>query len=386
MKELTLKDFFADYPHISLATEKDNQDILDFYHQRSLTSKESDIIYERGNDFFAFLKERSPSSLVLIMRDDNGVMQGMGVLSFRSGFIDSKPTTIGYLGDLRVKLNRKLIREWRLMYANLMRLSPAMKETFNCCYYQTVLIDENVESQNNLAETKIKNLHYHRLTRYKMVNIIGRLKLTGFAHHLRWATQLDKNLIADFLRNKSPKSLFAHDWDQEFERRFATWENFDISHYLLVFNQSGNLTALTSVWNPIKTKQIKLTNIPMSLKFFHKILRLLPFIEVKKLPKENSTIDIMYVNQITFDDKLSVDNKKTIANEIMHFSFKKNFHMLAYADFENENYLEETRTLFMQKMPMALYSVHYKDENENIIAPLSWLSENAAPTFDMSLV
>ena len=61
MKELTLKDFLANYPHITLATEKDNHDILDFYHKRSLTAKESDIIYERGNDFFAFLKERSKS-------------------------------------------------------------------------------------------------------------------------------------------------------------------------------------------------------------------------------------------------------------------------------------------------------------------------------------
>ncbi len=386
MKELTLKDFFANYPHISLGTEKDNQDILDFYHKRSLSSKKSEIVYERGNDFFAFLKERSHTSHVIIMRDDNSSIQGMGVLSYRPGFIDGRAVTVGYLGDLRIKLNRKLVREWRLMYANLMRLSPVMKETFHCNHYQTVLIDENIESQNNLAETKIDNLFYQRLTRYKMVNIIGRIKLVSYSHHLRWATSLDKDLILDFLNTGLKRNLFAHDWAQEFNRRLETWENFDISHYILVFDQHGNLKAVTSLWNPIKTKQIKLTSIPTSLKYIHKILRVLPLVQVKKLPKENTTLNIMYVNQIEFDDNLSIAEKKNIANEIMHFSFKKHFHMLAYADFENENYLEDSRTLFMQKMPMALYSVHYKEDEGNIVAPLSWFGEDETPAFDMSLV
>jgi hypothetical protein len=70
----------------------------------------------------------------------------------------------------------------------------------------------------------------------------------------------------------------------------------------------------------------------------------------------------------------------------MHFSFEKKFNMLAYADFENENFLGECKTLIMQKMSMALYSVHFKEDEGNIIAPLSWVGEDSTPTFDMSLV
>ncbi|MBC7427549.1 MAG: hypothetical protein H7336_02985, partial [Bacteriovorax sp.] len=132
MKELTLTDFFSNYPHITPALEKDNQDIVDFYHKQAFNFAESDIIYTRGNNFFSFLKERSDSFLVIIMRDDKGIMQGMGVLSFRPGYIDGRAVTVGYLGDLRIKMNRKLVREWRLMYANLMKLSSAMKETHYC--------------------------------------------------------------------------------------------------------------------------------------------------------------------------------------------------------------------------------------------------------------
>lgn len=386
MKDLTLADFFANYPHITLASPDDNNDILDFYHRQSLSSAESEIIYARGNDFFSFLKERSDSFLVIIMRDDKNVMQGMGVLSFRPGHIDGKAVTVGYLGDLRIKMNRNLVREWRLMYANLMRLSPQMKEMHHCVHYQTVLIDENTMSKNNLAATKIPNLHYHRLTSYRMVNIIGHVKKNKYVFHFRFATSFDKNLIADFLSSAVKKSLFAHDWTLEFERRLKTWNNFDITNYLLCFDQKGNLLAVTSLWSPVETKQIHLTKIPSTLKYLHKILQVVPFVEVKKLPRPNAPLDILYVNQIVFEDNLIDSEKKMITNEIMHFSFKKNFHVLAYADFENENYLDGTKKLFMQKMQMALFSVHYKDDDNNIATPILWSFNDAAPTFDMSLV
>ncbi len=386
MKDFTLKSFFASYPHINLATEADNQDILDFYHQQSLTSKESDIIYERGNNFFSFLKERSENSLVLLMRNDSGFIQGMGVLSYRPGFIDGRAVTVGYLGDLRVKLNRKLIREWRSMYANLMRLSPSMKETFYCSHYQTVLIDDNGESRNNLAETKIDNLYYQRLAGYKMVNIIARINLFKTEYHIRWATSSDKKLISTFLQTIFKRSLFAHDWSLEFDRRLEAWNNFSIQDHILVFDSQGNLNAVTSIWNPVKTKQIKLTSIPKGMKLLHKFLKILPLIDAKKLPEENSVIDIMYVNQINFEDSLNFESRRKIAQEIMHFSFEKKFNMLAYADFENENFLGDCKTLIMQKMSMALFSVHYKEDEGNVIAPLSWVGEDSTPTFDMSLV
>lgn len=385
MKEITLADFLNQYPHVSLAAEGDNQDILDFYHQTSLSSAESEIIYTRGNDFFAFLKERGPSSLILLLKDEARAIQGMGVISYRPGFIDGKLQTVGYLGDLRVKLNRKLIREWRLMYANLMKLSHQMKETHYCRYYQTVLIDENKESKNNLAETRIANLAYNKLQNYKMINVIGRVKLRAMATYVRFASSADEKLIVNFLNANNKKGHFAHDWNAEFSHRLKNWANFTISDYLLAFDKQGELLAITSLWNPIATKQIRITKIQTALKALHAIGSKIPFFEFKKLPQENSPIEILYLNQINFKSGLSRVSAKDITLDFLHFAFQKPFHMLAYADFEGENYLENVSSLFMQKMPMGIYSVHYKDDKE-VQFPLSHNEGAATTTFDMPLV
>lgn len=386
MKDLSLKDFFNEYPHITLGTSLDNQDILEFYHQTSLSSSESKIIYTRGNDFFSFLKERGESSLVLLLKDDAGKIVGMGVISYRQGYIHGELQTIGYLGDLRVKMNRKLIREWRLMYANLMRLSPQMKETHFCRYYQTVLIDENLESKNNLAETKIPNLHYEKIQRYKMINIIGRFKLRSSSYYVRFATNEDRQLILNFLIKNTQKELFSHHWEVELDHRLKAWSHFDLTHFLLAFDKSGNLLGVSSLWNPIKSKQIRITKISHVLKLSHSLGKLAPFLELKKFPEENTPLEILYLNQVCFLSSLSKKERKDLLLDMIHFSFQKDFHMLAYADFENENYLEDAKSLFMQKMPMALFSVHYKNNAGEIVNPLEWIEGMPTSTFDMSLV
>ncbi len=386
MKELSLGDFLSQYPHISLATREDNQEILDFYHQTSLSSSDSEIIYTRGNDFFAFLEERSSSSLILLLRNDQALITGMGVLTYRPGYIDGVLQTIGYLGDLRIRMNRKLIREWRLMYANLMKLSPQMRETHYCRYYQTALIDGNKESTNNLAETKIANLNYHKLQKYKMVNIIGRIKLRTPSTYIRSATNEDKKLVMNFLSLHGARDLFAHDWTQELDHRLKCWNGFSMANLLLSFNKQGNLTTLAFAWNPIQTKQIRLTKIPDALKILHSLGKRLPLLEFKTLPEENTPLDILYLSQAIFDKGLDKKSKQKILHDFIHHAFEKDFHMLAYADFEHEDYLEKTLSFFMQKMPMAIFSVHYIDDQKTIHHPLHWNHSKPTVSFDMCLV
>jgi hypothetical protein len=59
--------------------------------------------------------------------------------------------------------------------------------------------------------------------------------------------------------------------------------------------------------------------------------------------------------------------------------------MLAYADFEQEHLTSELKNLITQKMEMAFYSVHYKDD-DGIRDELSLRETDPAPAFDMSLV
>lgn len=386
INEISLSVFLKDYPHVFIATDKDNQDILNFYQQTKLASSETDIIYLRGNNFFTFLKERSEHFIVLLLKDDQGKIQGLGVLSFRPGYINNQLTTVGYLGDLRVKMNRKLIREWRKMYAELIRQSPRIQETQNCSYYQTVLIDENTESRNNLAMNRISNLHYHRLADYKMINIWGRIRNRRLSNYsISSAQKINHDEIIKFL-TQSQSELFAHDWEKEFERRLKYWSNFNYSNCILVRDNQERIVAITSVWNPKANKQVQINKIPPLLKIAHKCLSIIPFLELKPLPQINQNIDILYLNQICFAERINEHLRKKIISQIFHFVFDRPFHLLAYADYIQNQYVKNNFSLFSTSMNMAVYSVHYQDPNGEIHFPLKQSTSMVNTYFDMALV
>ena len=50
-----LKDIFLEYPHVSLASQRENDELLEFYHRTEMTVKDNSIIYKRGNDFFCLM-------------------------------------------------------------------------------------------------------------------------------------------------------------------------------------------------------------------------------------------------------------------------------------------------------------------------------------------
>ncbi len=384
---MSLAHFLKAFPHISLATEQDNDDILTFYHQSPMSTKKSQIQYFRGQDFFAFLKERSPHFFVFLLKNDDKEIQGIGVLSFRPGFVDKELVTVGYLGDLRVKLNRKLIREYRQMYAALIKASPTMEETLFCKHFQTVLIDDNKESQNNLTSNKIPNLSYCRLQSYRMMNIWGRVKGIPFIqpqHKIREANQYDHELIVKFLADNTLKNAFHHDWSQELAHRLKNWNGFDYRNILLVFNNKNVLMAVTMIWNPIKTKQVVISEISMVIKFAHTFLNLIPFVSIKQLPKPRQAIDILYLNEFVFLLETSKSMKRSVFQAVVRFCFNYDFNLLAYADFASDNILKFTPHLLKESLPMALYTVHHHDQEKGVLYPIT--DTSTPPGFDMSLV
>lgn len=384
--EPSLNDLFKEFPHVSLATEDDNEELLAFYHQTELASKTT-VRYQRGNDFFKFLKERSEYFLVFTLRDENKKLCGVGVASYRPGYINQQLTTVGYLGDLRIKINRKLIREWRNFYGQLLLRSPTFKETQFCKYYQTAIIDSNPYSKNNLVDTKISNLLYRELAKYKMINIIGFFGLKNQKYKIETAKISDINQIINFLQIDHQQKLFGQDWATEFTRRLNKWEDFHIEDFIILKDHQENILAITSFWDPIKSKQILVPYIPRYYRVINYMLKLIPGFTCSSLPTANQAIKILYLNQISFSPLLDKTEKKKILKALIQTAFLKNFNLLGYCDFDNDNLLGFSLEIISQKISMGLYSVHYKDNVTGIIqAELFINNKNSTPGFEMSLV
>lgn len=383
---LKLSDLLSEFPHIALAHEAENAELLEYYHQTELTAKESAVIYKRGHDFFAFLRERSEKFFVFTLRDDDGKLQGVAVASFRPGYIDGKLQMIGYLGDLRVSLNRKLIREWRKFYGKLLKTSPKLEETGHCRYFQTALMSTNAFSKNNLAETKIPHLCYKELARYQMVNIIGKFGSVATSYQVKYASSEDLNDLIELLSKDHMQRVFGHNWTYEFSRRLREWKNFTLENWIVVRGDSGKLLAATCLWNPIESKQIIVPKIPLIFSGISKMSALVPGLWLKPLPVAGKPIDILYINQMSFTEGLPRKEQKLILRAVIDLAFKKSFHMLAYCDFEREGLTSEMKSLITQKNQMALFSVHYKDELGALRDELTLNEEGPPPAFDMALV
>lgn len=383
---LTLNHLLQDFPHISLASPEMSDELLAYYHQTELAAKESAVIYRRDPDFFAFLQERSEKFLVFILRDDQGKLQGVAVASFRPGYIHGEKQMIGYLGDLRVSLNRKLIREWRAFYGLFIERSPELFETGYCRYFQTALMSTNAYSKNNLADTKIPHLHYKELARYQMINIIGLWGKRSTSYQIVKARPEDKESLVTLLERDHQKRLFGHDWTAEFDHRLSRWKNFQIDNWVVVKDQKGNLLAATSLWNPIATKQILVPAIPLFFKVISTLARLVPGLTLKALPKPGVPIDILYLNQVSFAADLSTETQAQVLRALISFAFNHDFNMLAYCNFERENLIGRIGGLITQKNQMGFYTVHYKNPEGHLRDELFLTDDQPSPAFDMALV
>lgn len=385
-----LADILQSYPHISLADESTNDELLDYYHQTELRSRGNSVIYLRGENFFNFLAERSEHFLVFTLRNDQKLLQGIAVISFRPGYIEGELTTIGYLGDLRVSLNRKLIREWRKFYGHLLEKSPVIPETKFCRYYQTALMSENSESKNNLANTKIANLYYKKMATYQMINIVGKTSFTktqiAQGQKIRWAKKEDRVALINFLNADHKKRLFGHDWTQEFDRRVKLWKNFSIEDYIIIENLDNTILAVTSVWNPIHSKQILVTHVPVFFKALAAMTKLLPGISLKPIPKPKKPIEILYLNQISFHEEISSKDKIACFETMVEFTFSRTFNMLAYCEFDRDKIASQTKKFICQKNNLGFYTVHYKKADSSIRDELFLNDSDISPAFDMALV
>jgi hypothetical protein len=383
---LNLNELLNEFPHISLATESENDELLAFYHQTELAAKESAVIYNRGDNFFAFLKERSEKFFVFTLRDDQKKLQGVAVISFRPGYINGELQTVGYLGDLRVALNRKLIREWRKFYGVFLEKSPLLPETNHCRYYQTVLMTTNAYSKNNLAQSKIPNLFYKELASYQMINIIGKFGKFNSSYKIHSAISSEKEELLNVLEADHKTRYFGHDWSRELDHRLNLWNKFSLEDHIVVINAEGKMIAATSVWNPGKNKQIIVPKIPILYKVIGKTAALLPGLTLKPLPVAGEPIDILYINQISFSPGLSTDEKSKILRGIIELVFTRKFNMLAYCDFDRDHLTKDIRGLITQKNRMGFYSVHYKNQKGEIRDELNLKKEMSTPAFDMALV
>ena len=379
---MKLSELLDIHEGVTLASQKDNKDILDFFQAKQMKGEKFSLHYERSPDFFAFLGFFSPKSFVFISKDQKGNIEGVGTLCLREGYHLGKKTTIGYLGDLRVKPGIKKSLKWRRFFSSLIEHAEKIEEFEKCQIFLTAIIDSNKLATNALVTGKRNSFHYHPICQYNMINLFLALpsfKIKSSKLHCRFATSNDHEIIRDFLKQKNQNRetgyYFCDDDHDELKRRLESWPNFDYSNFILIKKQE-EIVGLTALWSPSPVKKIIIDKLPTFQKLFFHVQGVF-----KDAPKIGKELKVLYLTNLEVHEKYQKEATQKLFHFIQKENIIKNYHCLSFCDYRNNDYAKFIKNFLKIKTPMRVYVVSKHHDLDKLHLP-PWF----IPGFEMALV
>lgn len=375
---MKLSELLSKHSSIVLLNENDNQKILDFFRDSPMKGEKIELSYDRSPDFFQLLKFQSNDYYVFAYQENDKIL-AIGTLLIRSGYVGEILQNVGYLGDLRVKNNRHAQLAWRDFYDDLMVHFENIEEFKNTKYLYTVVIDSNKAAKRALVAQSKQKFQYHLVSKYKMINIFqlvpfqfqrsGNFTFQNF-------NEVEENEIKSFLKSNHQKTIFGLNED-DIISRIKNWPSLQ-QDQIFVIKRNGVIVAFTYLWSPTPYKKI------IVQKFPNVFLIVMNMMLSKKLRLKNE-FKVLYLNSLTIDKNLSKSEIKQVLHLILHRAFshklKKDFHSIAFADFEYNNYFELLPLSLSNQTPMAMYQVLLRKKFDDLALPTEKES-----FFEMSLV
>ena len=382
---MKLADLLKDYPEVKVADRSVNEKILKFFDETPMKGKGLQLRYERTPDFFKFLDYQSKDYFVFYIEKENQVM-GVGTLVIRPGMIHGENVYVGYLGDLRIKFDKRLAILWRKFYSDLLANLYKIEEFYHCKYLLTAIIDENVQAVKALVHNERLSYKYIPKTPYQMVNILMKTPFLGIrkrSFKVRRAHEVDKESIQLFFERNHHKRSFGFSFNKEYNEldyRLKNWTNFEMSN-LFMIEKDGNLLGVTGLWSPSSAKKIVVEAIPKSQKQQLKFLS--PF---TKIPKVGEELKVLYMTLLTLEESLDQRDRQQIFRQLVlelhKYQEVKESHVLAFTDYPTMDPLLPALKGFIHfETAMTLYQVVNKEVRDS-----DEVMDGFPPGFEMALV
>lgn len=374
---MKLQELISKHEGISLADRRNNTEILHFFNKTPMKGEKIELIYDRSPDFFSFLEFTSPDYFVFTYSEENQI-KAIGTLTLRQGFINGKLNPVGYLGDLRVKNQKRALLAWRSFYDDLITHFSQIEEFKGTRYLFTAVIDSNVQARQALIAQSKQKFQYHKICQYKMVNIFNKfLPTINLRFQFLTMEQVSRVQLTHFLNENQSRLNFGLSAKSIFEKinSLPRLEKKSV----IVVKENDQILAFTYLWSPSPEKKIMVRNFP---KFLTLILSILNRSKKKLGPKEE--LRILYLNSLTISHDIHGSKLESLINALISFVMKtslmKEYHSLAFPDFADHPISQHLKLCLKNETEMALYQVLPRHQFEELS-----LREGSC-FFEMSLV
>lgn len=384
---MDLEQILSRYPELELADELANKEILKFFDAMAMRVEGMQINYDRKPNFFGFLNDQAEQSRVILGRSQDGELKGVGSFHMRKGYLNEVLANVGYLGDLRVGLDRRILKSWRKVYGEILD-SNASAESTHPRYFLTAVLDDNLAAKRALVTAKNQQFVYDHLVDYQIVQIIGkkpwasRKRRTSF--EVRRARASEVQEIIDFLQKESQRQVMGYDYATELPRRLNQWENFSPENFILV-KDHDKVIACTALWEPTH-KKIVVENFSWSNRvLFHMLNR--SFLAKRPLDMQTGRLNIVYLTHLTISQELTPEMRRDVFRDLFVQAYQysrdiHNFHALSFHDYAFDHYASCLKDFVSFRMNASLYTVRHRDAPQLQHESL----ENRGVGFEMALV
>ena len=385
---LPLADFLSRYPDTRLATAADNARLLELFDTAPMQTSSFDVRYHRSPDFFRLLAHQAERSFVIVTETAAGALAGVATLSLRPGWMNGQPTTIGALGDLRVKLHRAAVPRWRRVFADLLTHAPAIEELADCTQWFTAVLDDNRRGRRSLEARGDDAPRLVPLAPFTMRNLVARLPLPRARHRpahlrIRRAQPSDREALAAFF--ESENRGLALGFRGELDRRLARWEGLSIEAFVYAADAQG-IVACVAPWSPSPVKQTVVSRVPTALRWLGAFTSRLPGPRVR-IPRAGEPLRMPYLTHLTFAARLDDRARASVFRALLDRLFDEwtdaDWHCVALCDFDAWRLGRVLRDFVQQTVPITVYAVLPPGGSPDALAAMRG---GGPPAFEMAMV
>jgi hypothetical protein len=357
---MRIADLVAHVPTARLATQADNARILDFFETAPMHTLRFAVQYRRRPDFFRLLRYQGDRAFVIVSDDGQGGVRGVGTISLRPGWIDGRPTTVGYLGDLRMKFDRALPTRWRQLFGELIARAGEIEELADCTHWLTTVLDDNRLARRALGSSRAGLPSLARLAPFTMRNLLMRLPRVGRRRsrwHVATAGPGDRALLVDFFERENQRLPFG--FRGELERRLGCWDGLSITDFVYAADDRG-VVACVAPWSPAPAKQTVVSRLPPSLRGLGRMSAWLPSLPIR-IPEPGEPLRTPYLTHLVFAERLDPSARAAAFRAMLDHLFDRwrnaDWHCVALCDFQTWGLGAALRGYVQQTVPITVYAV-----------------------------
>ena len=318
-----------------------------------------ELSIHRDPDFFGLYRMHTEDFECWVGGED-GAIQGLGTILARDGYLDGRPTRVGYLGDLRVMPHLQGRRLIGRFYGPVLQ---QFSKTRGCNVYLTTIIASNTAAVRALTGEGGRMLGIPPYTLLRTFDIRAiylalprRRQRTPY--RVRRATTSDIPALAHFLDEDARRRPFGQVFSEEvLLRRLAAWPGLAIQNFYLAFDPTGRLCGCCALWDAAPVKRTVVTSYRGSMRWIKRAYNVAAtLLRAPRLPPSGGVLRYAY---LTHQAVLPEDPHvfRALLEAVYADYQKSGYHFLSACVYRDDPLGSAYRGFLTSNLPAHLYVV-----------------------------